>query len=185
MPNNQATNQPLPDAQQNSRLFLWLLLATCVVGLDQLTKYWVVTLLEYREQIPVFSFFSWVRWHNDGAAFSFLAGSGGWQRWFFITLALAISAFLIFELRRLNRSERMLGWIYSLILGGAIGNMLDRVNHGYVVDFLAFHYQHSYFPAFNVADSALFCGCSFVDLVDDSGMAKQSGTVIAIPGPVR
>ncbi len=134
--------------------------AAVIFALDQATKYWVVSQLAYQQQVPVLPFFSWVRWHNDGAAFSFLSGAGGWQRWFFIILAVGFSAFLIYELARLPKNEKVMGWVFSLILGGALGNLTDRVLNGYVVDFILVHYQQYYFPAFNVADSALFCGAA-------------------------
>ena len=137
-----------------------LSLAGFVLVLDQLTKYWVVSQLAYQERIQVFPFFAWVRWHNDGAAFSFLSDAGGWQRWFFVLLALGFAAFIIYEMSRLTSEDRLMGWVYGLILGGALGNLVDRLNHGYVVDFVLVHYQTYYFPAFNVADSALFCGAA-------------------------
>jgi len=138
----------------------WLSIAAGVVLLDQLTKLMVVSQLAYQERISVLPFFSWVRWHNEGAAFSFLADAGGWQRWFFVVLAVGFSAFVVYELRRLPAGERAMGWVYALILGGALGNLVDRLNYGHVVDFILFHYQVYYFPAFNVADSALFCGAA-------------------------
>jgi len=136
----------------------WLGLSGLVVALDQLSKWVVITTLAYQERIDVWPFFSWVRWHNEGAAFSFLAGAGGWQKWFFVLLAVGFSAFIIYELRRLPRDEKWMGWVYGLILGGALGNLIDRLHHGHVVDFILVHYQAYYFPAFNLADSALFCG---------------------------
>jgi len=136
----------------------WLGLSALVLALDQLTKYVVVTQMLYQDHIEVLPFFSWVRWHNPGAAFSFLSGAGGWQRWFFTCLAIGFSAFIIYELSRLPKQEKVMGWVFGLILGGALGNLTDRLHHGYVVDFILFHYEQNYFPAFNVADSALFCG---------------------------
>ncbi len=138
----------------------WLGLAGLVVALDQITKYVVVISLAYDERIQVLPFFAWVRWHNEGAAFSFLAGAGGWQRYFLICLAIGFSVFIIYELKRLPKEDRLMGCVFGLILGGAIGNLTDRLMHGYVVDFILFHYNHYSFPAFNVADSALFCGAA-------------------------
>ena len=138
----------------------WLLLSAGIIALDQLTKLWVITVLAYQERVQVLPFFTWVRWHNEGAAFSFLHSAGGWQRYFFIALAIGFSCFIVYEISRLQKYERVMGWVYGLILGGAIGNLIDRVYHGYVVDFLLFHYDRYYFPAFNVADSALFCGAA-------------------------
>ena len=144
----------------NKRMLGWLSIALSVLVLDQLSKYIVVSTLAFQERIQVLPFFAWVRWHNPGAAFSFLSDAGGWQRWFFVVLALGFSAYLIWELARLPKSEKMLGWVFSLILGGALGNLVDRWMNGYVVDFVLVHYKQHIFPAFNVADSALFCGAA-------------------------
>jgi len=138
----------------------WLGLAALVVVLDQLTKYVVITELAYQERIQVLPVFAWVRWHNEGAAFSFLSDAGGWQKYFFILLAIGFAGFIIYELRRLPENDRFMGWVYGLILGGALGNLVDRLNHGHVVDFILVHYETYYFPAFNVADSSLFCGAA-------------------------
>lgn len=138
----------------------WLGVSAIVVVLDQLTKWWVTAVMVQGDHIPVWPIFSWVRWHNDGAAFSMLSNAGGWQRWFFVALACAFTAFIVFELRRLPSSERVMGLVYGLILGGALGNMVDRLVSGYVVDFLLVHYQDWYFPAFNVADIALSMGAA-------------------------
>lgn len=138
----------------------WLGLAGLVWVADQLTKYWVVSTLTYQERIDVLPVLAWVRWHNDGAAFSFLSGAGGWQRWFFVCLAVGFAGFIMYEIYRLPKDEKAMGWVFGLILGGALGNLSDRLNHGYVVDFVLVHYQQYNFPAFNVADSALFCGAA-------------------------
>jgi signal peptidase II len=136
----------------------WLLLAGAVVAADQWVKARVVAALAYGDEVPVLPFFSLVRWHNEGAAFSMLGSAGGWQRWLFIVLAVGFSAFLVFELKRMPPNQRLMGAIYGLILGGAIGNLIDRVLLGHVVDFLLFHWGTWYFPAFNVADAALTVG---------------------------
>jgi len=149
---------PVPPEQIRGNLLRWIPLAVVVAGLDQATKAWVTSLLVHGERIQVLPFFAWVRWHNEGAAFSFLASAGGWQRWFFILLALAFSVYVVWELARLSYRERHLGAVYGLILGGAVGNVIDRIAHGHVIDFVLLHYQQHIFPAFNVADSALFCG---------------------------
>ncbi len=145
-------------ARMQSNLLRWIPLAVLIAGIDQATKAWVTSLLVHGERIQVLPFFAWVRWHNEGAAFSFLASAGGWQRWFFIVLALVFSVYVVWEIARLSDRERNLGWVYGLILGGAVGNVIDRILHGHVVDFVLVHYQQYIFPAFNVADSALFCG---------------------------
>ena len=138
----------------------WLGLGAAVVALDQLVKSWVISALELGEEIPVLPVLSWVRWHNEGAAFSILSEAAGWQRWFFIGLAVAFVAFIVYELRRLPREQQLMGWVYGLIVGGAVGNLIDRVQHGYVVDYVLLHWQDYYFPAFNVADSALSVGAA-------------------------
>ena len=145
---------------ENRFWYRWLGLSALVVALDQLTKWYVTVTLAHGERVEVLPIFSWVRWHNDGAAFSFLAGSGGWQRWFFVGLAAAFTIFIVYELRKLPSGDRLMGMVYGLILGGALGNGIDRLLHGYVVDFIRFHYDRWGFPAFNVADIALFCGAS-------------------------
>lgn len=138
----------------------WLGLSALVVVLDQLTKWIVVSELALNERVPLLPVFSLVRWHNDGAAFSMLSGGGGWQRWFFVTLAVLFTGFIIYELRRLKPGEKFMACVYALILGGALGNMVDRLVHGHVVDFILVHYRDWYFPAFNVADIALTCGAA-------------------------
>ncbi len=140
--------------------YRWLGVSALVVAADQLSKWYVTVTLAYGERVEVLPIFSWVRWHNDGAAFSILSGSGGWQRWFFVGLAAAFTVFIIYELRKLPVGDRLMGVVYGLILGGALGNGIDRLLHGYVVDFIRFHYDRWGFPAFNIADIALFCGAT-------------------------
>jgi len=144
----------------NRGWYRWLGVSALVVAADQLTKWYVTATLAHGERVEVLPIFSWVRWHNDGAAFSILAGSGGWQRWFFVALAAAFTIFIVYELRKLPVGDRLMGLVYGLILGGALGNGIDRLLHGYVVDFLRFHYDRWGFPAFNVADIALSIGAS-------------------------
>jgi len=141
-------------------LLKWLGLGGFVLGFDQLTKWWVQNVLVLGERIEIFPWFSWVRWHNEGAAFSLLNSAGGWQRWFFVVLAIVFVGFILVELWRMPVRDRWMGWAYGLILGGALGNFVDRLTDGYVVDFVLVHYAQYYFPAFNVADSALFLGAS-------------------------
>ena len=136
----------------------WLGLSAAIIALDQFTKKLVVDNLIYGEEQRVLPFFSWVRWHNEGAAFSFLDDAGGWQRWAFVALALGFGGYLLYELRRLNRREVAQALAFALILGGAFGNMIDRATLGYVVDFVKFFWGEYYFPAFNVADSSIFLG---------------------------
>jgi signal peptidase II len=144
----------------NATLVKWLGVGALVVVLDQLSKWWVVRSLELGQEVPVLPFFSWVRWHNQGAAFSMLSQAGGWQRWFFVLLAVVFVGFIVYELRRMPVEQRIMGLVYGLVAGGAVGNLIDRVMNGYVVDFILVHYRSYYFPAFNLADSALTVGAA-------------------------
>jgi signal peptidase II len=138
----------------------WLGLAAFVAALDQAVKYLVTQTMQLGDLVPVLPFLSWVRWHNEGAAFSMLSDAAGWQRWFFVVLAVGFLAFIIYELRRLPAEQKVMGWVYGLIAGGALGNLIDRVLQGYVVDFVLLHYERFYFPAFNIADMALSVGAA-------------------------
>jgi len=139
-------------------LWLWLGIAFVVVLLDQFSKQLIVGGFGLGESRTVTSFFNVVRWHNTGAAFSFLAGSTGWQRWFFVGLAAAASLFIVWLLRR-HAAQKLFCFAIAMVLGGAIGNLIDRVWRGYVVDFISLHWHDSYtFPAFNLADSAITLG---------------------------
>lgn len=145
------------DIMPRQKFAAWLLLSAMVIAIDLLTKYWVQSTLAYSEQRPLTTFFDLVLFHNQGAAFSFLAGAGGWQRTFFSAIALIASAVIIYLLRK-HPGQKLFCFGLSLILGGALGNLYDRLTLGYVVDFLYFHYQQHYWPAFNVADSAITGG---------------------------
>lgn len=136
----------------------WLWVSGLVIVLDQLTKWWASASLEYGVPVPVMPLFNLTLMHNTGAAFSFLSEGGGWQRWFFAILALAISVVLVVWLKRLQQEQRWLAVALTLVLGGALGNVIDRVYLGYVIDFLDFYYQQHHWPAFNLADSAIFVG---------------------------
>jgi signal peptidase II len=136
----------------------WLALAGAVWVLDRVTKGIVNSTLVLGQEVPMLPVFSWVRLHNEGAAFSFLATQSGWQRWMLVALAIAFSIYLLIEIRRLPVSDKLTGWAYGFVLGGALGNLWDRALHGYVVDFALAHYGDHYFPAFNVADSAISIG---------------------------
>jgi signal peptidase II len=140
----------------------WLVLAAAVIALDLATKAWVVSAFREGQETPVTSFFSLVLAYNTGAAFSFLAGHGGWQRWLFTGIAIVASVFLVWMLRR--GGHRMLMCGLALILGGALGNLWDRVTQGRVTDFLLFHYAGWSWPAFNVADSAITVGAAMLIL---------------------
>lgn len=136
---------------------LWLLGSAAVIALDLLTKQWVVQAFNYGDSLPLTSFFNLVRAHNSGAAFSFLAEAGGWQRVFFIAVASIASAVILYLLRKHHR-ETLFSLALSLVLGGALGNLIDRIRWGYVVDFLDFFYGTYHWPAFNVADMAITGG---------------------------
>ena len=142
-------------------LVRWLGLATVVVVLDQVSKAWVLGSLHPMERHIVTAFFNLVLVFNPGASFSFLADAGGWQKWFFVVLALGISLWLLGLLRR-HAQERLLPAALSLILGGAIGNVIDRLRFDAVVDFLDFHLAGYHWPAFNVADSAITVGVALM-----------------------
>jgi signal peptidase II len=136
----------------------WLWLSLLVILLDQATKQIAEALLTYAQSVNVLPIFSFTLLYNKGAAFSFLSEQAGWQRWFFILLALGVSMVLVAWLRRLKQEERWTAVALALIIGGALGNVIDRILFGQVIDFLHFHYGDHYFPAFNVADSAISIG---------------------------
>jgi len=157
--------------EHGSRWWLWLVLAGAVVLVDQLTKAWVLAAFRTGETLVVLPFFSLVLAFNTGAAFSFLAGASGWQRWLFVALALAAAVLITVLLHRGGRAMYLAG--LSLILGGAVGNVWDRLALGKVVDFLLIHYQDWYYPAFNVADSAITVGAGL--LILDSFLGRDRG----------
>jgi signal peptidase II len=154
----------------------WLLLAAVVIVADQITKSLVVASLSRGESIPITGFMSLVLAYNSGAAFSFLAGAPGWQRWFFATIAVLASAFLVYMLRR--GGGRVLCAGLALILGGALGNLWDRIAIGKVVDFLLLHYGGWSWPAFNVADSAITVGAAL--LIIDSFRQRRADAPVPV-----
>lgn len=133
-------------------------LALLVLILDQGSKAVAQSLLDYARPVPVFSWFNLILHYNEGAAFSFLSNAGGWQRWLFTGLALVVSGVLAAWIWRLPRGQVLLGTALALVLGGALGNAIDRVLLGHVVDFISVHYAGRYFPTFNIADSAISVG---------------------------
>jgi signal peptidase II len=150
------------DRENRGRTAKWLLLSAIVVLLDQLTKSYISRHygeFEFTTLLPVLDI---TRMHNVGAAFSFLAGASGWQRWLFIALAAGVSVAIVVWLFRMPRTKVLLAAGLSLVLGGALGNLIDRIRLGYVVDFIHFHWDRAYFPAFNVADSAITVGAAFL-----------------------
>lgn len=144
----------------------WLNLSAVVIVLDQLSKWLMTSWLDLHQTVPVMPSFNLTLAHNYGAAFSFLASAGGWQRWFFVILAVAVSLVLIIWLKKLQHHARLEAASLALILGGAIGNVIDRLIYGYVVDFLDVYYGSYHWPAFNIADSAICVGA--VLLIFDS-----------------
>lgn len=137
---------------------VWVALAVVCFILDQVTKVWVTQEFAYREVLEVLPVFNLTLAHNYGAAFSMLSNAGGWQRWLFTGFALVASVIILGWLRRTSKNLRVFCISLALILGGALGNLYDRVVHGYVIDFLDFHWNGAHFPAFNVADSAITLG---------------------------
>ncbi len=138
---------------------IWIGIAVIVVLLDQLTKITMTRLLAYGQSDPVTSFFNLVMVYNRGAAFSFLSDQRGWQRYFFTGVSVAASLFILWMLKR-NPTQRLFCWALALILGGALGNLIDRVAYGHVIDFLDFHVAGWHWPAFNVADAAITLGAA-------------------------
>ncbi|MDO8262279.1 MAG: signal peptidase II [Gallionella sp.] len=151
----------------------WLGLSALVIVLDQLSKMWITSHFVYGENLYVLSVFDLVLAHNTGAAFSFLSDAGGMQRWLFSIIAIVASVWIVWLLRR-HSAQTLFALALSLILGGALGNLIDRIAYGYVVDFLSFHWDKYYFPAFNVADSAITCGAFL--LIFDSFREIRHGT---------
>ncbi len=136
----------------------WLGLSLLVLVLDQLSKLWVVANFDLYESIQLIPQLNFTYVHNTGAAFSFLSSAGGWQRWFFVAIALIASISLSIWLTRLKPAERWMAVTLSLILGGAIGNVIDRISYGYVIDFIDVYYQTWHWPVFNIADCAISVG---------------------------
>ena len=161
---------------KNLSFLRYLVIAIVTLALDQLSKWSALSNLQLGVPEAVFPFMNWLLLFNPGAAFSFLAQSSGWQRWFFIVLGLAASAYILWLLRK-SVDDKMLCWALSLILGGALGNVLDRIMYGAVVDFIDLHYANWHWPAFNIADSAICIGAAliiWVELRKSFGKTPQS-----------
>ena len=142
-----------------SALLPWLVLALILLIADQFTKVLILGYYQLGDSSPVTGFFNIVRVHNSGAAFSFLSSASGWQRWFFTAIGLGAAVFIVYMLRA-HPGQKLFSFALACILGGAIGNVIDRLLYGYVVDFLDFHYAGTHFPAFNIADSAISVGAA-------------------------
>jgi len=165
---DQQTSAPMAAAMsavmQRTHPAAWLWLSLVVIVLDQATKFLATRFLDLYERVEVLPVLDFTLLHNTGAAFSMLAGASGWQRWFFIGLAGVVSVLLTTWIWRIPRGDKLLPLALALILGGAIGNVIDRIWHGYVVDFIHVHWGDAYFPAFNIADSAITVGAALLIL---------------------
>jgi signal peptidase II len=161
----------------------WLWLTLLLLVIDQVTKHWVAGTFDYRESLFVLPFFNLTYVHNEGAAFSFLADQGGWQRWFFTAIASIASIVFLVWMAKTPKQQRLLSIAFALILSGAVGNLIDRALFGYVIDFLDFHWAGYHFAAFNIADSAIFIGAalmifeSFTNKEDDKDSGKDASQV--------
>ena len=166
------SKHPKPNA------LIWLILSVVVIALDQWSKTWVLSSLPEYTAIPVIDgFWNWYRTYNTGAAFSFLADAGGWQTVFFTALAFAISGLLGWWLWRTPRGDWRQALPYALVIGGALGNVIDRLIHGHVIDFIQWHWRGHYWPAFNLADAAIVGGAIGIALFGlfDGKNKKKAG----------
>jgi signal peptidase II len=159
-------------SKKTNSLLPWLAIAAAVIVLDQITKTLILQVFHYGDSRYITSFFNLVRVHNTGAAFSFLANASGWQRWFFVGLGAVAAVFIVWMLRS-HGGQRLFAWALALILGGALGNVIDRLLHGYVVDFIQVHAFGRYFPSFNLADSAITLGAIFL-ILDEVRRVRRS-----------
>ena len=168
----------MPNAVGRFGRLSWLWLSLLVLVIDQASKFYFEGKLEMYQQIVVIpDLFSWTLAYNTGAAFSFLADSSGWQRWLFALIAIVVSAVLVVWLKRLGRNETWLAVALALVLGGALGNLYDRIALGHVIDFILVHWQDRWrFPAFNLADSAITVGAIMLAL--DMFKSKKSGEAV-------
>lgn len=154
---------------------IWLWATLAAIALDQWSKHAIEQRLPMMAVYRILSVLDFTRLHNPGAAFNFLAGASGWQRWFFTVLAIGVSAALVFWLARLERRANLVACGISLIIAGALGNVIDRVRFGYVVDFIQVHWHEAYFPSFNVADSSITVGAALL-LIDAFFTGRDSAT---------
>lgn len=167
-----AAARPRPNA------LIWLLLSAAIIIADQWSKAWVLSSLpEYEPVVVIEGFWNWFRTYNTGAAFSFLSDAGGWQLWFFTALAVGISGLMAYWLWGTARGAWRSAVPYALVIGGAIGNVIDRLMHGHVVDFIQWHIGDHYWPSFNIADSAIVVGAVGIALFGlfDGKAAKKAG----------
>lgn len=176
------THEPVKQSSgfKQPKFWFWIALAVVILVADQLSKQYFDGHLYYAERWPVLPFFDFTLLYNPGAAFSFLAGAAGWQRWFFSAIALIATVLIIYWLQR-QPKKNLFCTALSCILGGALGNVLDRVLHGYVIDFLLFHWQEWYFPAFNIADIAITIGAALL-IIDEFLRVRQTKKKLAQKG---
>lgn len=162
--------------QQTKSFSFWIVLAVVLIALDQVTKLYFEYNFDFAERVNVLPFFDFILVYNTGAAFSMGADAGGWQRWFFIGLAIAASAFIVYLLKK-NKEQSLFCFAITLIMAGAIGNVIDRIVHGHVIDFLLFYWDswNFYFPAFNIADCFITVGAALV-IIDELFFSKKKPT---------
>ena len=153
----------------------WLLIAFLIIILDQITKQYMANTLFYAERWSILPFFDFTLLYNPGAAFSFLADGSGWQRWFFTAVALVATTLIVYMLRK-SPEQKLFCSSLAFILGGAVGNVIDRIVHGHVIDFLLFYWRDWYFPAFNLADIAISCGAILLILDEFIRLRKNKKT---------
>ncbi len=164
-------------SQGRGRL-IWLWATAVAIALDQWSKHAIEQRLPMNGIYTILPVLDFTRLHNPGAAFSFLAGASGWQRWFFTGLACVVSAALVLWLARLERRANLVAGAIALVIAGALGNVIDRVRFGYVVDFIQVHWRNAYFPAFNLADSSITVGAALL-LIDAFFSGRQPGSTAA------
>ena len=157
---------------RNSSALQWLWLSLAIVVLDLGSKFLASSMLNYNLPVSLLPIFDLRLLHNTGAAFSFLASEAGWQRWLFVAIAVFVSGLIVHWLRQTAPQQKIQAFGYAAILGGALGNLFDRIVHGYVVDFLSFHYAGWYFPAFNIADVGITLGATAL-IVDALFLSKE------------
>ena len=165
-----------PDTQANTRFITWMVVAFAIVAADQLTKWAIIEWVALYEKVPLNSFINVTHQRNPGAAFSFLADAGGWQRWFFVVLSAGVSCVLTVWLWRIrNQGQAVLVAGIALVLGGAIGNLIDRIMLGYVTDFIQVWFGNWAFPSFNIADAAISVGAALmiIDALFFSGREEE------------
>jgi len=165
-------------ARPRPSALIWLLLSAVIIIADQWSKAWVLSSLpEYEPVVVIEGFWNWFRTYNTGAAFSFLSDAGGWQLWFFTALAVGISGLMAYWMWGTARGAWRSAVPYALVIGGAIGNVIDRLMHGHVVDFIQWHIGDHYWPSFNIADSAIVVGAVGIALFGlfDGKAAKKAG----------